>query len=69
MWTAALLGGNAYLVDWNPIHHFLELVRAPLLGEMPALLSWEVAAGVTLGGVAMTFAMFTKYRNRIAFWL
>jgi ABC-type polysaccharide/polyol phosphate export permease len=69
LWTPQLLGRRAYLVDLNPIHHFVELVRSPLLGEVPSALTWEVAGGITVGGFALTFLMFTRYRNRIAFWL
>lgn len=69
LWTRALLSSRGYLVDWNPVHHFLELLRAPLMGEVPEMLSWEVAIGTTLLGATFTFFLFVKYRNRIAFWL
>ncbi len=69
LWTRALLANREYLVDWNPVHHFLELVRAPLMGEAPDMLSWQVALGTTVLGSTLTFLLFVKYRNRIAFWL
>lgn len=69
LWTPQLLGRRAYLVDLNPVHHFVELVRSPLLGEVPALLTWEVVGAFTVGGFVLTYLLFARYRNRIAFWL
>ena len=63
---AAMLG---LVLDLNPFFHFLELVRAPLLGQVPGLLSWLAVSGMTLGGWLATFALFRRYRRRIAYWV
>ena len=59
----------ALVLDFNPFFHFLELVRAPLLGQVPGLLSWLAVSGMTLGGWLATFALFRRYRWRIAYWV
>ena len=59
----------AVVLDFNPFFHFVEIVRAPLLGRAPELTSWLAVAGITLGGWAVTFALFRKYRRRIAYWV
>ena len=46
-----------------------ELVRAPLLGQAPGLVSWLAASGITLGGWLVTLAMYRRYRWRIAYWV
>ena len=58
----------ALVLDLNPFFHFVELVRAPLLGQAAAG-SWIAAAGMTLGGWVVTFALFRHYRRRIAYWV
>ena len=57
------------LLEFNPFFHLLELVRAPMLGQLPGLVSWLAVAGITLGGWLVTFVMFRRYRRRIAYWI
>ena len=69
IWMPELLPQRAGLLDFNPFFHFLELVRAPLLGQAPGLVSWLVVLSVTFGGWLATFALFRRYRWRIAYWV
>jgi ABC-type polysaccharide/polyol phosphate export permease len=69
MWKADMLGTKQWAVYWNPFFHFLEVVRAPLLGLPANPLSWPVVIGVTVCGFAFTLAVFGRYRPRIAYWV
>ena len=69
IWMPEFLPTRVVPLDWNPFYHFLEIVRAPLLGQLPLSLSWLVVAGVTLGGWAATFYIYCKFRRRIAYWV
>ena len=69
IWMPDLLPDRTALLDWNPFFHFLEVVRAPLLGEVPTLRSWLMVLGVTVGGSLLTFLMYVRYRRRIAYWV
>ena len=69
IWMPELLPGRAVLLDFNPFYHFLELVRAPLLGQAPELVSWLAVLGITLGGWLVTFALFCHCRWRVAYWV
>ena len=69
IWMPQLIPGRALLLDLNPFFHFVEVVRAPLLGQPPALGSWFAVVGVTCGGWLLTFALFRRYRRRIAYWV
>lgn len=69
IWMPSLLPGRSVLLEFNPFFHLLELVRAPMLGQLPGLVSWLAVAGITLGGWLVTFAMFRRYRWRIAYWV
>ena len=69
IWTPDLIPNRPMVLDVNPFYHFIEVVRAPLLGQAPGLLSWLVVLSLTLGGWLVTFAFFRRYRWRIAYWV
>jgi ABC-2 type transport system permease protein/lipopolysaccharide transport system permease protein len=69
IWKPDMLGRHRWAADWNPLFHFLEIVRRPLLGQGPALESWGVALLVTAAGFALMVAVFSRYRARIAYWV
>jgi lipopolysaccharide transport system permease protein len=61
--------GRLYWVDANPFYHVVELLRAPMLGQMPTLASYlYCVALLAVGGVAC-FLAFALYRRRIAYWV
>jgi len=68
-WSADMLGRNRWAAELNPLFHFLEIVRRPLLGQSPETLSWGVALGVTVAGFGVTLAFFQRFRARIAYWV
>lgn len=55
-------------VDMNPFYHLLELVRAPLLGEFAAAVSWYVALGCGLAAWAVAIPLFVRWRPRVVYW-
>lgn len=69
MWKPELLGGRRYLIAFNPFHHLLEIIRAPLLGVAPGWESWVAAGLFAVAGWAVTFTCFARFRKRIAYWL
>ena len=69
IWKPELLPGRAFMLDFNPFFHFVELVRAPALGQTPGLVSWLAVLGITLGGWLVTLLMYRRYRWRIAYWV
>lgn len=69
IWKAQLMTRRAVFVDANPLHHFIEIVREPLLGGAPAAISWFYVLAVTVAGWIVTFELFRRYRWRIAYWL
>jgi ABC-type polysaccharide/polyol phosphate export permease len=69
MWVPELLGQRAWVVQFNPGYHIVELIRAPLLGNAPGEITWLYVAAMSVAGWLGTFLMFRRYRNRISFWL
>ena len=53
----------------NPLYYYLELVRAPLLGQPINYQVWLVASFFTAAGFLFTMACFARYRARITYWL
>ena len=68
-WRPEALPERAAVLQFNPFYHFLELVRAPLLGHAPGMISWLVATGITLAGWLVMFMFYCRCRQRIAYWL
>ena len=57
-------------VLWNPFHHIIELVRAPLLGETAATtLSWMVSLGVVAFLAVCALISLASTRRRVFLWL
>ena len=69
IWMPELVPQRAMVLEFNPFYHLVEVVRAPLLGEVPALSSWIAVLSMTFGGWILAFAFFRRYRWRIAYWV
>jgi ABC-type polysaccharide/polyol phosphate export permease len=71
IWDRDQLAGRAHpiWVDINPFYHIVEVMRAPMLGKMPSLLTIVVVIGIAIGGWLATYAMFARFRRRIPYWL
>lgn len=69
MWQPKMLGRHEWAVDFNPIYHFIEIVRGPLLGELFRPLSWAFVLFTTVIGYAFALALYAKYRARVAYWV
>jgi ABC-type polysaccharide/polyol phosphate export permease len=68
-WRPEALVGRAWLIDFNPVFHFIELVRAPILGTPFPVTSWLVTAGITAFGMLIALAVLARYRHRVAYWV
>jgi len=69
-WKVEQLGSREhYLVYPNYIYHLVMLVRAPLLGEAPELYTYVITMVGAVVGWAITFAIYARFRRRIAYWL
>jgi ABC-type polysaccharide/polyol phosphate export permease len=70
IWSPSILPERYhYIIRLNPFAQFMELVRNPLLGNLPSKYTLLFTAGITLFGLFISFRIFTRYRARIAYWL
>jgi ABC-type polysaccharide/polyol phosphate export permease len=68
-WPIELLGRWQPVAELNPLFAAIDIVRAPLIGRAPAPHSWAVLLVATAVGAALTFALFARFRSRIAYWV
>ena len=69
-WFSSQLGPGAQpIITYNFMYHLVEVMRAPMLGAAPSLLSYAFTiAGAVIGWV-VTFDLYARFRRRIPYWL
>jgi ABC-type polysaccharide/polyol phosphate export permease len=60
---------RTFIVDYNILFYFIEIVRSPLLGEVPPLSHYLVVGGVTLVGYLIAWLVYHHMRPRLAFFV
>ena len=68
-WRGDQLSARHPFVEFNPAHHFIELVRGPLIGVMPSMTSYLFAIGATIVALAAGFVAVHVSRRSIFLWL
>lgn len=68
-WMPKLVAAHSLILIWNPVAHFLNLLREPLLGIAPSLNQWLFCIVLTLFGWLITFPIFAYSRRYISFWV
>lgn len=71
IWDGKMLPSRIgeHILNFNIFYHLLEIVRMPLLGEMPTLLNWLAPLVFGCFGWISAIYLFGRYRDRIAYWL
>ncbi len=69
MWAPSALGNWERIGTLNPLFAGIDVVRAPILGQPFGAHSWIVLLLTTVVGCVGTFAVFGRFRSRIAFWV
>ncbi|WP_026918471.1 ABC transporter permease [Gordonia shandongensis] len=67
--ASAGLSGRARLAELNPMYHYLEIARAPLMGQSVAWHHWVVVVGCTLVGWAAALLVMRNFRSRVPYWV
>jgi ABC-2 type transport system permease protein len=63
------VAGRARLVELNPLFHFVELIRRPMLGQDQQWHTWFVVIGITVVGWGLALLVMRRYRGRVAYWV
>lgn len=64
-----LPNARKWWVTINPLYHLIEIVRAPMLGEVPSAMSVTVSMLFCLLLTLAGFGLFSLCRRRISYWL
>ncbi|WP_029116231.1 ABC transporter permease [Mycobacterium sp. URHB0044] len=62
-------GTWAKIIEFNPLLHYVDIVRAPLLGADQELRHWIVVIVLTIIGWTVTAFAMRQYRARVAYWV
>jgi len=71
VWSYERLKSNplAAYVELNPVMHFVEIVRQPLLGQPIVWRHWAVVGAITVVGCGVALLCLRNYRSRVAYWV
>ena len=76
VWTTKTLreqGGEvaqrARIAELNPLYHYLEIVRAPLIGEPLAAYHWLIVLAGTVIGLFLAMLAMKFWRFRVPYWV
>jgi len=69
VWNRNVLTDSGWVADANILFHYMEIIRAPLLGHYPPTLTWVVVSVVGVFGWVITFFLFARFRSRIPYWI
>jgi ABC-2 type transport system permease protein len=69
MWSPEILKDRAWVADYNPLYHLIEIARGPIVGKPVPLESWIWSLGLLVIGFAFAQFLMNRYRNRVPYWL
>jgi len=78
VWTTDILtkvagggdgGWKVLVAELNPLYHYVQILRAPLIGNEQSWHHWAVVGGFTVVGWALAFVAMRNYRARVSYWV
>jgi len=60
---------RARIAELNPVMHFVEILRQPLLGSPIVPRHWYIVGTITVVGCAAALVCLRNYRARVAYWV
>ena len=64
-----LLPKYHFIIDFNPLAQFLDLLRNPFLGEPISAHTWVTTTAIALGGGILALPVIGRYQRRVIFWM
>ena len=68
-WFPRLLEKGSWVIAVNPAAYFIDLVRSPLLGHPPEVISWGVSLLTLLISSIIAAWVYRSKSNLVAFWV
>jgi len=69
LWPISALGGYSYLVNFNIFYHMVDIIRLPLMGEMPNIFSYFFLLISAIIFSIVTVITLTRYKKSIPYWI
>lgn len=69
IWMPSSVSHRPMFTHANPFYHLLEVVRAPMLGDWPTQLNWNVALGACGVMAVLAITTMSVTRKRVMLWL
>jgi ABC-type polysaccharide/polyol phosphate export permease len=69
MWPVSAIADARFVAEINPFFHLIQLVRAPLLGEVAEPLSWIVVLCMCAVGYGLAALALNRASSRLVYWL
>lgn len=76
VWTTQTLkeqGGEiaqrALLAEINPLFHYMEIIRAPMIGQPLAAYHWWIVLACTAVGLILAMLAMKQWRFRVSYWV
>jgi lipopolysaccharide transport system permease protein len=69
LWRPTDLQRYRGIAEYNPVTYVMAVVREPLLGQTPALMTYAIAAASAAAALALGFLALARTRRRIMLWL
>lgn len=71
LWNPSQMTGirSMIFVNLNPLHHYINIVRAPLLGDSPNLINWIITLIITFILTTIAFWIFANHKRKLIFWI
>jgi len=67
--TSQLPARLKLIAHYNPFYHIIDVLRRPMIGDLPEAASYGVSIGALLIGGVVAFVLFQRFRARIPYWL
>jgi ABC-type polysaccharide/polyol phosphate export permease len=69
-WDAAnIRSDRKFIVDYNVLYYYIEIVRSPLLGRVPPMSHYVTVMVTTVIGFAIAYVVYRKMRRQLAFFV
>ena len=63
------IADRARIAEINPLYHYLEIVRAPMLGQSVDAYHWWIVLACTAVGLLLAFVALRRFRSRVPYWV
>ena len=69
LWMPSMSEVLNQVARWNPMTHYIEIVRDPLLYDRLPTSSWSVVLAINAVGLLAGMAVYASTRNKVAHWV